>query len=229
MSRRELYGPTKQRVVPGVDEDDEEYPDDTDGDQYSDYDDDNDIDGGFSLPVRMLRKTLRCCLYVCSLNRFLDFLVWLLDYASFTFTLKFDDILAMMTFLVLFAQDIKVLSNAPPSVDPGFDAVMIICVLFFVFEWFCRTVGGTEFDIYCYGRPGLYWFKDLFLYSRVSGYLFTLSWLLDLIFIIFICPEISWVQKYLHISQQSLLGPTSTGFPNSNHNLPHNLLKTLTT
>ena len=205
MSRRGLFGPPQQRNAPG-DEDEEDY-DDTD----SDYDYDGDIDGGFSWPVRMLRKTLRCCLYVCSLNRFLDFLVWLLDYASCSFTIKFDDILRLMAFYVLIAEDIKVLSNAPPSTDSAFDAVLIVSILFFVFEWFSRTVGGTDIDIYCYGRPGLLWFKDLFLYSRVSGYLFTLSWLLDLIFIIFICPEISWVQGYLHSSQQSFLGPTSTG------------------
>ena len=208
MSRRELYGPTKQRMAPG-DEEEDDYQDDSD----SEYDYDGDIDGGFSWPVRMLRKTLRCCLYLCSLNRFLDFLVWLLDYASCTFTIKFDYILGVMTFVVLFAEDIKVLSNAPPSTDPGLDAVLIICLLFYVFEWFSRTAGGTEIDIFCHGRPGLYWFKDLFMYSRVSGYLFTLSWLLDLIFIIFICPQISWVQTYLHSSQQSLLGPTSTGSP----------------
>ena len=145
------------------------------------------------------------------MNRFLDFLVWLLDYASCTFTIKFDGILAMMTLFVLFAPDIKVLSNLPPSADPGFDAALIICILFYVFEWVSRTVGGTEIDIFCYGRPGLNWFRDLFLYSRVNGYLFTLAWLLDLIYIIFICPEISWVQSYLHSSQQSLLGPSVTG------------------
>ena len=211
MSRREYTGPKKQKVVPG-DEDEEDFQNEQDdGDQFSEYDDDDDIDEGFSFPVRMIRKTLRFCLRVFSLERFLNFLVWLIDIASISFTVKFDDILTMMTFLVLFAQDIKVLSNSPPSVDPGLDVVMIICILFFVFEWFSNTIAKTSFYIHCYGRPGFYWLKDLFVYSRVSGYLFSFPWLLDLVFIIFICPEISWVQNYLHDHQQSLLGPTSTG------------------
>lgn len=106
--------------------------------------------------------------------------IWFLDYANIKLSLSFDDLMMILTFFVLFADDIRLLT-APKSVDDGFQIVNSVCLFFFIFELLLTTWAKTRIPSY----------KPL----EIDGYLFSFFFFLDLIAILSMLPDINWIAK----------------------------------
>lgn len=111
--------------------------------------------------------------------------LWFLDDANFRLSLSFDDMMMIMTFFVLFADDIRLLT-APKSVDDGYQVVNTICLFCFIFELLLTTWAKTTISS----------FSPLVIH----GYLFSFFFFLDLIAILSMLPDITWIAKGLHIA-----------------------------
>lgn len=116
----------------------------------------------------------------CSLKNFKRLLVWFLDTANFKLSISFDDLMMMLTFFVLFADDIRLLT-APKAVDGGFEIVNSICLFFFIFELFLSTFAKTEI-------------KSVSPF-RMEGYCFSFFFWLDTIAILSMLPDINWIAE----------------------------------
>ena len=106
--------------------------------------------------------------------------IWFLDFANLKFSLSFDDLMMIMTFFVLFADDIRLLT-APKSVDHGFQVVNSVCLFFFIFELVLTTWAKTRIPK-CYPL-------------EIKGYLFSFFFFLDLIAILSMLPDINWIAR----------------------------------
>ena len=135
----------RPKVYPGGNEAVDEEMSEIQGEDEDDYydDDEYDEDERYPFVIRVIRRTIRFLFHIFSYESIVIGLTWLLDIATLQFTIKFDDLLYMMAFFILFANDIKVLSDSPKAVDAGFDVMIIICLFFFVFEWLANTLVKT--------------------------------------------------------------------------------------
>lgn len=112
--------------------------------------------------------------------------IYFLDAANIKFSITFDDIMMMMTFFVLFADDIRIIT-APKSVDLGFETMNSVCLFFFCFELILTTWAKTTITK---------WFP----FPVTSGYAFSFFFWLDLIAIVSMFPDINWVARGMGIS-----------------------------
>jgi hypothetical protein len=106
--------------------------------------------------------------------------IWFLDFANMRVSLSFDDLMMILTFFVLFADDIRLLT-APKSVDSGFQIVNSICLFFFIFELLLTTWAKTRIPSW---SPFV-----------MKGYMFSFFFFLDLIAILSMLPDINWIAK----------------------------------
>mmetsp|Transcript_9047 Transcript_9047/g.15297 ORF Transcript_9047/g.15297 Transcript_9047/m.15297 type:complete len:853 (-) Transcript_9047:247-2805(-) len=120
-----------------------------------------------------------------TVDNFRRLAIWFLDFASLKMSLSFDDLMMILTFFVLFADDIRLLS-APKSVDPGFQVVNSICLFFFIFELVLTTWAKTRIPSW---SPFV-----------MRGYMFSFFFFLDLIAILSMLPDINWIAKGLGIN-----------------------------
>mmetsp|Transcript_24385 Transcript_24385/g.35798 ORF Transcript_24385/g.35798 Transcript_24385/m.35798 type:complete len:840 (+) Transcript_24385:136-2655(+) len=114
-----------------------------------------------------------------------NFAVWFLDTANIKFSLSFDDLMMIMTFFVLFADDIRLLT-APKSVDVGFQTANSICLFFFIFELLLTTWAKTHLKF----SPKIH----------LEGYCFSFFFWLDLIAILSMLPDINWIAEGMGIA-----------------------------
>ena len=70
-------------------------------------------------------------LYSFDYDEFKGLSSYFLDKATISISFSFEDILMVMTFFVLFANEIKTISG-PKAVDEGFTIVTSICLFFFI-------------------------------------------------------------------------------------------------
>ena len=125
-----------------------------------------------------LRVTGWCAML--TVENFRRLSIWFLDLANLKMSLSFDDLMMILTFFVLFADDIRLLT-APKSVDDGFQIVNSICLFFFIFELVLTTWAKTRIPS-C--SPLV-----------IDGYLFSFFFFLDLVAILSMLPDINWVAK----------------------------------
>jgi hypothetical protein len=124
-------------------------------------------------------RVKEACMMI-TIGNFRKLSIWFLDYANMKFSLSFDDLMMIMTFFVLFADDIRLLT-APKSVDDGFQVVNSVCLFFFIFELVLTTWAKTRISSY---SPFV-----------LNGYLFSFFFFLDLIAILSMLPDINWIAK----------------------------------
>ena len=107
---------------------------------------------------------------------------WLMETASINIRLSVDDVMMVMTVFVLFADNIKLMSMSK-SVDEDFVVINAVCLFAFILELAMNTWSKTTV-------------KSLvpFLYE---GYLFTFFWVLDVIAILSMLPDIWWIAEPL--------------------------------
>lgn len=109
-----------------------------------------------------------------------------LEDAKVSFT--FDDIMMAMTFFVLFADNIKLLA-APKTDDFAFDVVNSIILFSFIVELVMNSWAKTTFTS---TDP-----RNL----KYDGYFLSFYWCLDLLSIISMFPDITWIAEGLHIGE----------------------------
>lgn len=123
---------------------------------------------------------LRGWVGMITVENFRHLSIWFLDLASFKLSISFDDLMMAMTFFVLFADDIRLLT-APKSVDYGFQVVNSVCLFFFIFELLLTTWAKTRVPRW---HP-----------LEVTGYLFSFFFFLDIIAILSMLPDIDWIAE----------------------------------
>ena len=101
---------------------------------------------------------------------------WFLE--KWTCNISTDDLLMYMTLFVLFGDNIKLLA-APKELDAGFEIANSICMFFFIVEFLANTWVKTQIESW---SP-----------FRFKGYLFTFFWYLDIISIVSMWFDISWI------------------------------------
>jgi hypothetical protein len=125
-------------------------------------------------------KRLNGWIAMITIENFRRFSIWFLDLANIRLSLSFDDLMMILTFFVLFADDIRLLT-APKSVDGGFQVVNSICLFFFIFELLLTTWAKTRIPSW---SPFV-----------IKGYLFSFFFFLDVIAILSMLPDITWIAK----------------------------------
>eukprot|EP00606_Chrysophyceae_sp_TOSAG23-5_P001277 GSChrysophyteH2.ASY1.ANO1.1205.1 assembled CDS len=107
---------------------------------------------------------------------------WLMETASINIRLSVDDVMMVMTVFVLFADNIKLMSMSK-DVDDDFVVINAVCLFAFILELVMNTWSKTTV-------------KSLvpFIYE---GYLFTFFWVLDVIAILSMLPDIWWIAEPL--------------------------------
>jgi len=106
---------------------------------------------------------------------------WFLQEAEFK--ISFDDCMMSMTLFVLFADSFKVIF-LPEKSDYSFIVANTICFFFFIFEFLANTWVQSRFSF----KPGN---------IKISGYIFCFFWFCDIIAIISMFPDISWIANPL--------------------------------
>lgn len=101
---------------------------------------------------------------------------WFFDRASYSVSV--DDIMMVMTLFVLFGDNIKLLA-ASIELDDGFQIANSICMFFFIIEFLANTWTKTKFITF---YPFVY-----------NGYLFSFFWYLDIVSIVSMWFDISWI------------------------------------
>eukprot|EP00606_Chrysophyceae_sp_TOSAG23-5_P000700 GSChrysophyteH2.ASY1.ANO1.1190.1 assembled CDS len=105
---------------------------------------------------------------------------WFMETASLSIRLSVDDVMMVMTIFVLFADNIK-LMTADKSVDEDFVLVNAICLFAFILELVLNTWSKTTV-------------KSFFPF-QYDGYLLTFFWVLDVIAILSMLPDIYWIAE----------------------------------
>lgn len=108
---------------------------------------------------------------------------WFLDSATLNVKLSFDDLMMILTLFVLFGDSIKIMT-ADNSADVPFVTANSICLFFFIFEFFASTWSKTKYI-------------SIFPVFLTEGYLFSFFWWLDLLAILSMFPDISWIANPL--------------------------------
>ncbi len=108
---------------------------------------------------------------------------WFMETATLSFQLTVDDLMMIMTLFVLFADNFK-LMYASKTIDDDFIVINAICLFAFIFELMLNTWSKTNFKL-IRNRQG----------CRITyeGYLFTFFWILDVIAILSMLPDIPWI------------------------------------
>jgi len=106
---------------------------------------------------------------------------WFLQEAELK--ISFDDCMMAMTLFVLFADSFKVIF-LPEKSDYSFIVANTICFFFFIFEFLANTWVQSRFSF----KPGN---------IKISGYIFCFFWFCDIIAIISMVPDISWIANPL--------------------------------
>lgn len=114
------------------------------------------------------------CLYAFSYENLKATSQWLLDQAKFEVSIKFDDIMMLMTVFALFGDDIRTI-HAPKSYDQGFNVVTTIVLACFIFELVLNSWSKSSVQ----RKP-----------FKIQGYLFSFYFWLDLIAIISLFPDV---------------------------------------
>ena len=102
--------------------------------------------------------------------------LWFLE--KWSFSVSMDDLLMVMTLFVLFGDNIKLLAAAK-ELDEGFETANSICMFFFIAELISNTWARTNIS-------SLYPFK-------YTGYLFSFFWYLDIVSIVSMWFDITWI------------------------------------
>ena len=102
--------------------------------------------------------------------------LWFLE--KWSFSVSTDDLLMVMTLFVLFGDNIKLLA-ADKALDEGFETANSICMFFFIAELISNTWARTSITSF-------YPFKH-------TGYLFSFFWCLDIVSIVSMWFDITWI------------------------------------
>lgn len=111
-------------------------------------------------------------------------MVWFLDTASISFNISVDDLMMIMTFYVLFISDITVMAIDKKH-DSTVEAFTAICLFCFIFELVAASWAKTTIKSW---KPFVF-----------EGYLFSFFFWLDLVAILSMFPDISWIANGLGI------------------------------
>jgi hypothetical protein len=154
-------------------------------DMYDDYDNPDD----YSYPHRMIRSFMRGMGIFVTLDIFLYYLDWLTNVAALRVSISFDDITKLMTLYVMFVYYIITLVKGSKSLHAPIDISLFICIAFFIFELISNSIVRTTKVALKITK------KPIFFNVIITGYLFSLFWWFDVIFIVALYSDISSVPK----------------------------------
>ena len=109
-----------------------------------------------------------------------DYMLWFLEQCKLS--VSFDDLMMFMTLFVLFGDNIKLISSEK-SADNTFEVCNTIGLFFFVAEFLAQSWSKTEVETW---RPFV-----------AQGYLLSFYWWLDILSILSMFPDISWISEGL--------------------------------
>jgi hypothetical protein len=159
-----------------------------DGD-YDGYNGDYDNPEEYSYLHRIIRSFMRGMGIFVTLDIFLYYLDWLTNVAALRVSISFDDITKLMTLYVMFVNFIITLTRGSKSLHAPIDISLLICIAFFIFELISNSiVRTTKVALKITKKP---YFFDII----ITGYLFSLFWWFDVIFILALYSEISFVPQ----------------------------------